>query len=441
MIFKRDNLEYEFLPPALEISETPPSPLGRFTIWFIFLGIIIALVWSYLGKIDEVAVARGKVIPDKRVKVIQPLEEGVVTAIHVNEGQKVSKGQLLLELDSTITEADVVSLKNSLDTAKLERDIYNAELKGQSADKLLSGKELPSEALKTQKDYKEARDLQYTVKRDTLKQIILQKKAEMKAQESTLKEMEKKTSMVREEEERLKKQYEKVSIPKKEWEDKKDELNIAEAQLETQKMNVQYAKGQLGEAEKNFDSLAKERQATLLNSIVETDKKIENLQAEYIKANERFQYQTIYSPVDGLVNGLSVNTVGGVVTPAQPLMTIVPLGTPLIVEATVQNKDIGFIRAGQETEIKFDTFSFQKYGTIKGTVIEVSPDAFEDEKLGPVYKIKVKLAKTTIRVENKDIDINPGMAVSVEVKTGKRRAIEFFLEPIIKYLDESLKLR
>jgi hemolysin D len=216
MIFKRDNLEYEFLPPALEISETPPSPLGRFTIWFIFLGIIIALVWSYLGKIDEVAVARGKVIPDKRVKVIQPLEEGVVTAIHVNEGQKVSKGQLLLELDSTITEADVVSLKNSLDTAKLERDIYNAELKGQSADKLLSGKELPSEALKTQKDYKEARDLQYTVKRDTLKQIILQKKAEMKAQESTLKEMEKKTSMVREEEERLKKQYEMVSIPKKE---------------------------------------------------------------------------------------------------------------------------------------------------------------------------------------------------------------------------------
>jgi hemolysin D len=441
MIFKqRDNLEYEFLPPALEVSETPASPLGRFTIWFIFLAVIIGLIWSYLGKIDEVAVARGKVIPDQRVKVIQPLEQGIVTAIHVNEGQKVTKGELLIELDSTITEADVLNMKNALDTAKLEKEIYCAELKGENTDKLYTSQNLSPDFLQSQKQYKEARDLEYSVKRGAFESIIMQKKAGLKAQESILKEQEKKTAMIRKEEERLEKQYRNVSVPKEEWEDKHDELVLGEAELEKQQMNVQYAKGELSEAEKNLDSLAKERKSKLLDSIVETDKKIETIQAEYIKANEKFQYQTIHSPVNGYVNGLSVNTIGGVVTPAQPIMTIVPSGTPLIIEATVLNKDIGFIREGQETEIKFDTFSFQKYGTVRGTVTKVSPDAFEDEKLGTVYKIKVKLDKTSIRVESKDVDITPGMTVSVEIKTGQRRAIEFFLDPIAKYLEESLEV-
>lgn len=107
----------------------------------------------------------------------------------------------------------------------------------------------------------------------------------------------------------------------------------------------------------------------------------------------------------------------------------------------VLNEDIGFLKVGQETEVKLDTFPFQKYGTIRGRVMSLSPDAVEDEKLGPVYKMKSTLEKTTMLVEGREVPVAPGMAAAVEVKTGKRRVIEFFLSPIIKYARESLTVR
>jgi hemolysin D len=122
-------------------------------------------------------------------------------------------------------------------------------------------------------------------------------------------------------------------------------------------------------------------------------------------------------------------------------MTIVPDGTTLIVEAMGLNKDIGFIKAGQAVALKFDTFSFQKYGTVKGKVVSISPDAIEDERLGLVYKINIQLGDKVLSLQGKSMNICPGMTVTAEIKTGTRRIIEFFFEPIIKYTDESLKLR
>ena len=126
---------------------------------------------------------------------------------------------------------------------------------------------------------------------------------------------------------------------------------------------------------------------------------------------------------------------------AQPIITIVPEGTPLVVEALALNKDIGFIHPGQLAELKLDTFPFQKYGTIDAGLSYVSPDAQEVDKVGLVYKIKLRPKRFTIRVKDKGIPISPGMAVTAEIKTGERRVIEFFISPFIKYVDESLTLR
>ena len=122
-------------------------------------------------------------------------------------------------------------------------------------------------------------------------------------------------------------------------------------------------------------------------------------------------------------------------------MSIVPSNTPLIVEASLLNKDVGFVEIGQEVSVKFDTFPFQKYGTLKGKVMNISPDAVEDEKMGTVYKLKISLEKQQMIVNGQNVNIVPGMTVSAEIKTGERRIIEFFLEPVIKYVDEGLKLR
>jgi hemolysin D len=147
------------------------------------------------------------------------------------------------------------------------------------------------------------------------------------------------------------------------------------------------------------------------------------------------------TPVDGSVQQLAVHTVGDVVTPAQQLMVIVPQDDPLEVEAFLENKDIGFVTAGQEAEVKIETFTYTKYGTIHGVVKQVSSDAIQDEKKGLIYSSRVKLGHSTIQVENKPVNLAPGMAVTVEIKTGKRRVIEYFLTPLIQHTSESLRER
>jgi len=150
---------------------------------------------------------------------------------------------------------------------------------------------------------------------------------------------------------------------------------------------------------------------------------------------------TLTAPVDGTVQQLAVHTVGGVVTPAQALMIIVPKDEAVEVEAFVENKDIGFVNAGQEAQVKVETFPFTRYGTIPATVTQVANDAINDEKKGLLYTLRAKLSQATIRVEDKWVTLSPGMAVTVEVKTGRRRVIDYLLSPLLQYGDESLRER
>jgi hemolysin D len=147
------------------------------------------------------------------------------------------------------------------------------------------------------------------------------------------------------------------------------------------------------------------------------------------------------SPVDGTVQQLVVHTEGGVVTEAQPLMVIVPSDNPLEVEAFFENKDIGFVKAGQEAEVKIETFQYTKYGTIDAAVSSVSHDAINDEKRGLIYSSRVRMDKTTLMVDGTEVSLSPGMAVTVEVKTGQRRVIEYFLAPLLQHTSESLRER
>ncbi|MBF0624541.1 MAG: HlyD family efflux transporter periplasmic adaptor subunit [Magnetococcales bacterium] len=150
---------------------------------------------------------------------------------------------------------------------------------------------------------------------------------------------------------------------------------------------------------------------------------------------------SLKAPISGTVQKLAIHTVGGVVTPAQELMRIVPQQGGLEVEAWLQNKEIGFVAQGQPAAIKLETFPFTKYGLIPGTVTDLSPDAVEHETLGLVYTARLKMMRTTMPVGNRLVNLTPGMAVTAEIKTGQRRLIEFFLSPVMEHVDESLRER
>lgn len=438
--FKTDNLEYEFLPPAIEIEKTPPSPLRRALIWVILILTISVFIWSYFGKVDEVAVARGKVIPDGRVKVIQPMETGVIKAILVHEGQTVKEGQLLIELDPTIKQADAESSAKALSLHQADKERLIAELQGDRHEAI--GNRRKAKGISGfQMELKEARESEYKAKEDTLKLVVAQKENALHASEAILNKLEKTSAILIEQEAAYRKLYDKGFISRAELLEKQKEFHTTVNEFEAQKKIVKQAMDSIEEAKKNLETLKKEREKALLTDIVEKEKNITAVEGEVIKAKKRYELEKLCSPVSGTVHGLASYTIGGVVTPAQPLVTIIPDGTPLVVEAMALNKDIGFLKEGQKAEVKLDTFPFQKYGTIKGKVVSISPDAFEDEKMGPVYRIKVTLERLYINADGRNIPVSPGMAVSVEVKTGKRRIIEFFLSPIVKYADESLTLR
>jgi hemolysin D len=165
------------------------------------------------------------------------------------------------------------------------------------------------------------------------------------------------------------------------------------------------------------------------------------LTRDVTKAGKRADLQRLIAPIDGVVQQLAVHTVGGVVTPAQELLIVVSQDHPVEVAAQVENKDVGFVKNGQIVEIKIETFPFTLYGTIPGTVLSVSDDAAPIDKVGLVYPTRVSMDRSTIVVEGKEVTLSPGMAVTVEIKTGQRRVIEYLLSPLVKSVKESLRER
>jgi hemolysin D len=191
-----------------------------------------------------------------------------------------------------------------------------------------------------------------------------------------------------------------------------------------------------------------------LHELATAEQKAAGLAQDVVKANERSRFQRLVAPVDGTVQQLAVHTVGGVVTPAQPLLEVVPRDSKLEIEAVVTNRDVGFVHAGQEAEIKVDTFNFTKYGLLHGRVLSVSADAIQQRDRSPdqtvkdeskpgelVYNARVALDKTQMDVDGAMVNLTPGMAVTVEIKTGSRRIISYLLSPLMRFKQESLRER
>jgi hemolysin D len=444
--------ELDFLPAALEIQEKPPSPLGRAIVWSIVAFISIAIVWAMIGEIDIVATAQGKIVPSGRVKVIQPLEIGVVRHIHVLEGQRVQAGDLLIELDPTATRADLGRLEMELIGARLDQARYRqlermtAEASYDPEQRRAIVLELPPElerqvsasdiALQTEMLKSECSE--HRARLATLDNTIASREAELAALAEDVKKLEGTLPLITRRADALKGLLAKKLAAEQAWLELEEKRIDQQQELAVQKNRTRQVEASIREARQQREALDAEFRHQLLAKLSETDRRIDQLQQERVKAAQRTELQHLTAPVSGVVQQLAVHTIGGVVTPAQELMKIVPESENLEVEAWILNRDIGFVEEGQAAEVKIETFPFTKYGTIDADVIDVSNDAITDEKNGLVYAARVLLQKSAIKLEAKRVNLVPGMAVTVEVKTGTRRLIEFVLSPLLRYKQESL---
>ncbi len=439
-LIRSDTDDKEFLPPAVEILESPPSPMGRMLVWAVLALFILVILWSFIGEIDEVVVARGKVIPIGYTKVLQAEDKGIVKRILVQEGQQVKEGDLLMELDRTMSESDLNALKKEIayyDT-NIRRIMAELEDKPFLPD---TNSPLDSKDFIQQMSLYRSRQSEKKAKLDFYDAQIRQREDSVRVAESSLVKYRQLLSIAREREANLKEIVEQGAISKYTYLEYKGKRIELEQNVEMNISQLSGAKAEASAARQERAQYQAEWNRQLQEELINSRKQYNTLKESERKAELKNKLIEIKSPVDGAVHKMDIHTVGAVVQAAQGLMEVVPEGTPMEVEAWMENKDVGFVRPQMPVEIKVDTFNFQKFGTLKGAVREISPDAIEDKDRGPLYRVMVSLEEEKLHMDNRDLQIYPGMAVSAEIKTRKKRIIEFFLEPFQTYKNEALRER
>ncbi|MCR6632408.1 MAG: HlyD family type I secretion periplasmic adaptor subunit [Magnetospirillum sp.] len=437
--------ELAFLPAALEVSETPASPLARATALTIAAFVVLTLAWASIGDLDIVATAPGKVVPSERVKQIQPLETSIVRAVNVTEGQEVKAGDILVELEVTGGAADVARLRAELANARLDSARLTALLQPDPAKAFAAPADVPAALIDVQKALLASQLKEHQAKVAALEADLAKKQAELKTTETDVARLEDVAVKIKDETERRQELAGKGfgsqidrARSEKELADNQGQRAVQKAKLVETRAAIESTRGQLNQAREEF-------RRDLTAKLAEAETKAATTEQELAKAADRQRVQNLKAPVDGVVQQIEVHTLGGVVTPAQKLMVVVPKGAVMEVEAKLPNKDIGFVEAGQEAEIKVDSFPFTKYGTLAAKVELVSLDAVKDEESQTkeyYFPIRVSMADPFIRLENgKRVPLSPGMTVTAEVKTGTRKPIEYVLAPLKKYGAESARER
>ena len=444
--------DHEFLPAALEIMEKPPSPGLRMLLLLLCGLFTIAILWSAIGKVDVVAVASGKVIPSANVKIIQPIEIGSVRAIHVRNGQHVTKGQLLVELDPTLTGADEAQAGQQLLSSNAVRgrnDALLAYLAGKPA-RFVPPSGTPTDIANTQARFVHAAIAEYEAQRASLVQQRAEQAAELASSEAEIVKLKMTLPLVERQLQARKDLAEKGYFSKLKMLEY-EQLRLEHIQnIEIQQAAAAKARAAIGALDAEIAKLREGFAKGAVTELSEATDKSALAAEELRKSHRRRQFQQLRAPVSGTVQQLALATIGGVVQPAQPLMVIVPDGSDIEVEAMILNKDIGFVREGQKVRVKLEAYPFTDYGLIEGAVETISRDAIEqnqqtalrDEKNRPVqpglvYAARIRLHQRTIKVAGKDQPIGPGLAVQAEIKTGERRIIQYLLSPIAQSLDEA----
>jgi hemolysin D len=465
-VLRRDS---EFLPAALEILETPPSPNKTAFLVSICAFVVVALVWSYVGRIDIIASARGKIQPAGRVKIIQPPETGKVALVAVRNGDKVKEGDVLLELDAVDTQADEAAAVSGYVSYKAEELRRLAVL--QAAEEpgfKIAPIDWPADIPKTNRTREDrvlAGDVaQLSANAASFDAQIKQKEAEQQrladmlvAQKTLIDVLQQRVDM-------------RASLVKS-GAGPMATLMDAQETLGYHSTNYATTKGQLGEAAAGREVLRRDRAKTIENFIADNRQKLadaERQAADYeqkvAKARAHLAHLTLRSPIAGTVTAATVTSPGQVVTVGEEVMRIVPADAALEIEAYLENKDIGFVKPGQEAQVKIESFPFTRYGSLSATVTHISTDAIPEQDAQQIEGDPARATKSTgfagaqrtqnlvfpvtlvpasrdMEVEGMKVPLSPGMAVTVEIRTGNRRILEYVFSPLVETASKALKER
>jgi hemolysin D len=456
----------EFLPAALEIVESPPSPVAMGFMWAICGLFAAAIAWSYFGWMDIHAIAAGKIQPSGRSKVVQPLEAGRVVSILVENASRVDAGDVLLELDPTETGAEREAQRGELEAAAAEAARRKAAIEAAQSDRRAVPIDFApsvSAALRRREEGVLNADLsQLNATLDSLKAQAAQTRAAVQRLTDSIAARDKLLALTKE-------RVDMRETIEKRGAGSRSQIIDALERHETEVTTQIGEKGQLREStaaleatEKKMAESVAQFVADQTQKLAEAERKRDRLAQELIKASSKNERMWLKAPVAGTVQQLAVTTVGQVVSSGQALMTIVPPDAPLEIEAMILNKDIGFVHTGQPAVVKVESFPFTRYGTIDGTVTKISPDAVDMRSApnlseaaatvrpqgaaqaaagnnGPqmAFPATIALSRSAMNVDGRNVNLSPGMTVTVEIQTGHRRIIDYVLSPLRETISQT----
>jgi hemolysin D len=435
--------ELAFLPANLELVETPVHPAPRWTMRTIAILAIIVVIISVAGRLDIVVAAKGKLVPNVRVKLVQPAITGVVKQILVEDGQHIDAGTALMALDATQAQADANKAHSSKVAAALATARAKALLNAQKHNQLPMlepVEDATDDDMRAAQLFAEGTFREYQDKITKSRAELSRREAELTGTLHDIDRLSATAPLARQQADDYRALVKDKYVAKADYLDKEQSALQQEHDLAAKVSHEAELRAAVAGQHADIATISSQFRREQLDGLDKASQQFTQSQDEEIKASTREHLTSLTAPVSGTVQQLAVHTVGGVVTVAQNLMEIVPDDT-LEAEVNVENKDIGFVKVGQGVIVKIEAFPYNRYGFLNGTVGSVSNDAVQDKKQGLSFVARIRLPTDRIFVEGQWIKLTPGMAVSAEIKTGVRSVAAYFLDPLMQTTQESLRER
>ena len=409
--------------------------------WPIIVLLAVLLAWSYFARLDEVAVAPGEVVPQGKVKVVQHLEGGIIDRIYVTDGALVEAGDPLVRLDLATSGVNREELQARLDGELLRRARLMAEVENSVLEfpELAAGRH-PSLAEAERRAFI-ARGHELDSRLGVLREQVKQRELEVQELEARKQAASRNLALARE---RLKMSSSLLAeglTAKMEHLQLRAEVESLEGELQSLTPAVPRARAAVAEAEQRLREGETQFRREGQEQLGRTEQAIAQLKELLAAATDQGARAEIKSPIDGIVKKLRYYTIGGVVSPGEPIMEIVPTGDKLVVEVRLNPTDRGYVSEGQPTLVKVSTYDFARYGGLAGSVVRVAPDSTTDQNGIPYFRVIVQTDRTYLGEEEGKLPITPGMQATVDIHTGTKSVMEYLVKPVLKLREEAFRER
>lgn len=439
----------DFAPGLLSIQESPPARLPRAVMYTVATLFVILALWANFGKLNIIASAEGRLVPQTYVKIVQPADAGIVQEILVKEGEAVQAGQVLMRMDTKLAEADAKTIGNDLAIRSLQLRRIDAELNGTPLYRK------PAD----QDDLFRQVDAQYLDHRQSYLDALEQAQASLsKAQREydsateVLAKLKETTPILKQQAEAFADMGKEGYAPQVTVRDKQREYLEKAQDLRAQESTVASLEAAISQARKQIDMITSKYRSDLRTERMDAEGQYRKLGQDWVKQEHKNGLLELRAPQAGIINDLATHTVGTVVSPGTVLLSIVPENEPLIAEISVKNDDVGFVYPKQRVKVKLAAYPFEEYGMLDGEVIHIGPDASaadaqqgkdgngnkqQQQQQQSIYKAIVALDHQTLDSDGKQHKLVSGMQVVAEINQGRRTVMQYLLSPVTKTFDES----